>query len=351
MFTITPNVTCAPGISWVLFNMKTALTAVGWTVPASSDGVTYAPAGDQITSGARFGSTTFTPGSLSSANAWMRLRHPLGSCELCFQHSTTSGPDSWKVRYSRLGFTGGTPSATVAPTAVDEVYILGSSSTFQDFFGGVVNHLAKFHIHIIAGDADEDYSWLVVGTEVGRTTEQFTWVFDRVSDLEDPGDDPTVVGFQPFSSANAWNNVDSWTPQTSAGSQCFWTFMSTWSTRQQQMRAAALGGMPSIVPSNSDGVHNYGANPYARVTDLWLPGMWWFRRPIGTNIPVNIAPVTRGVLKGKSRIFKGFISTHGVWAGNVVSYINDTYLVIYPGISSTLTALVVPWQAGVRPGW
>jgi len=351
MFTITPNLSCAPGLTWALFNTKEALKVAGWTVPASSDGVTYSAGGDTITSGARFGAAVFTTGSLSSANAWMRLRHPLGSCELLFQHGAANGNDQWKIRYSRLGFTGGTPSATVAPTAADEVYILGSSSTFTEILGNVVTHLATLRIHILVGDADEDYSWMVVGTEIGRTTEQFVWVFDRVSDLEDPGDDPTVVGFAPTSSANAWLNPDTWTPQTSASSMCFWTFLSTWSTRQQQMRCAAIGNIPSVVFSNSDGVHNYGANPYSRKIDLWLPDMWWFHRSIGSAIPVNVTPVTRSTLKGKSRLFKGFISTHGVWAGNTVSYINDHYLVIYPSISSTLTALVVPWQAGVRPGW
>lgn len=91
--------------------LKDQLVAGGWTVAASGDGRSaYEAAGDAITadSGA---------GSFDASGAWARLRMDGATRELLFVRGAAS--TTWTVRYSVAGFSGGSPSATVAPTATD----------------------------------------------------------------------------------------------------------------------------------------------------------------------------------------------------------------------------------------
>jgi len=107
-----------------IFRWKELLKSCNWTVPRSSDGSTVDNTGaDKITG---FGSGT---GGFANSGAWFVLRMAntfAGSTynrEICVQRM--SNGDGWyRIAYSLLGFsTGGT--ATVAPTATDEVYWTG----------------------------------------------------------------------------------------------------------------------------------------------------------------------------------------------------------------------------------
>lgn len=105
------NTTPATGDA-AMRRLKTRLVAGGWTVAASGDGRSaYEAAGDAITadSGA---------GSLDAAGAWMRLRMGGATREFLFVRKSAS--TDWTVRYSAAGFSGGSPSATTAPTATDQ---------------------------------------------------------------------------------------------------------------------------------------------------------------------------------------------------------------------------------------
>lgn len=100
--------------------LKDHCVAQGWTVPASGDGRSaYGASSDVISadSGAN---------SLDASGAWMRLRMGGGaSRELLVIRKASS--IAWTVRYSVAGFVGGSPSATVAPTATDQqTYIDGT---------------------------------------------------------------------------------------------------------------------------------------------------------------------------------------------------------------------------------
>ncbi len=99
--------------------LKTRLVAAGWSVIASGDGRSaYGASSDVITadSGA---------GSLDASGAWMRLRPGSGTRELLIIRGGAS--TTWTVRYSAAGFSGGSPSATTAPTAADQQNLISAS--------------------------------------------------------------------------------------------------------------------------------------------------------------------------------------------------------------------------------
>lgn len=92
--------------------VKTHAVAQGWVVAASGDGRSaYGASSDVI-------SADSGAGSLDTSGAWMRLRMGGGATrEVLIVRKSTSV--AWTVRYSAAGFSGGSPSATTAPTATD----------------------------------------------------------------------------------------------------------------------------------------------------------------------------------------------------------------------------------------
>lgn len=96
-----------------IFALKQQAVTAGWSVPASGDGVaSYGAASDVIT----------TSAALGAAGAWFRLRMPGATRELLFTRKATAA--AWTIRYSVVGFVGGSPSATVSPTATDSRTLL-----------------------------------------------------------------------------------------------------------------------------------------------------------------------------------------------------------------------------------
>lgn len=99
--------------------LKTRLVAAGWSVIASGDGRSaYGASSDVITadSGA---------GSLDASGAWMRLRPGSGTREVLIIRGASV--TTWTVRYSAAGFSGGSPSATTAPTATDQQTLISAA--------------------------------------------------------------------------------------------------------------------------------------------------------------------------------------------------------------------------------
>lgn len=98
-----------------MFHLKQLLKLAGWTVPTSSDGLTYNPSGDQITtqgSGA---------GGMDNVNAWFVIQSPDGH-SWAFQRGLVPNLNSqdWWILVSRAaGFVGGTPDVATPPTATD----------------------------------------------------------------------------------------------------------------------------------------------------------------------------------------------------------------------------------------
>ena len=114
---------------WALFALKEHLKTAGWTVPISSDGITYNPTGDQCTSrgpGA---------GGLDNDNAWFVVRSPDNLHEWMFQRGLfPQGPDNagngqyWFIAVSKTaGFVAGVTPETDTPTAPDIGWVAGDN--------------------------------------------------------------------------------------------------------------------------------------------------------------------------------------------------------------------------------
>lgn len=99
-----------------IFKLKTLLKTAGWTVPSSSDGLTVFSSSDGIV-GSGSGA-----GGIGNTNSWFRLKQPaaVGLYQREILVLRGAGSISWCIRYSLVGFTGGSPTPTVPPTASDQ---------------------------------------------------------------------------------------------------------------------------------------------------------------------------------------------------------------------------------------
>ena len=112
------NTTPANGPAAIV-SLAGVLTSSGWTILSSSDGTSFG-AGD-----------TYATSSTDLANnyAWFTIQEPtgVGGREWCFQRITSN--TVWRVKVSPYaGFGGGSPSATVTPTATDQGIIWGGGT-------------------------------------------------------------------------------------------------------------------------------------------------------------------------------------------------------------------------------
>lgn len=108
-----------------IFELKQQAVVAGWVVTASGDGVSaYGPSGgpgsDVITTSAELG----------TAGAWFRLKMPGATRDFLFIR--LGATTSWNIRYSVAGFSGGSPSATVAPTAADQQTLINGTLLAAD---------------------------------------------------------------------------------------------------------------------------------------------------------------------------------------------------------------------------
>ncbi len=157
------------------FFVKTTLNigtnGTNWTIPTSANGLVYAQSGDVIDEAA----------DLANANAWYVARSQgytdidtVYYTELCIQ---TDGGRGLRVKVScRSGFTGGLPSPTRTPSAVDEVYWLGGGSdaspTFTNFWPSSGNRMQGYV------DETDERQWFVT-YPVGGAAATALWVIDR----------------------------------------------------------------------------------------------------------------------------------------------------------------------------
>ena len=130
-----------------------------WEVVASGDGdALYNASGDVIT--ADSGAGSFANYTVSTKNSWCRLRMVGTSREFLIERGSAS--TTWWIRYSLTGFSGGSPSATVAPTATDQQNVFGTAITGTQLFPAD----GTYQVSICAEDADPSYamaSWRLTG--------------------------------------------------------------------------------------------------------------------------------------------------------------------------------------------
>lgn len=126
--------------AYAIVLLKTTLKLAGWTVPSSSDAITYNSTGDQITTGAT------GAGGFGNAGSWFRIQEPGGRREWCFQASSAQFRAKWSESSK---FTGGTPGTTRVPSAVDEQVLLGGGTDAAPTYANLLTG-ATYRVHIVA---------------------------------------------------------------------------------------------------------------------------------------------------------------------------------------------------------
>ena len=146
------------------YSLLTAICTSGWTVPAWSDGTIYH---DSVTNNGGFvwprtvnpfGSSGSGTNGLGNTSAWFRVTAPDGSREWLFQRGAADV--TWTVSRSRLGFTGGSPSATVLPTdATSGLAMLAATTLFPA--------IALTHRWVISLESSSPYGWFAFLVPIG----------------------------------------------------------------------------------------------------------------------------------------------------------------------------------------
>lgn len=144
-----------------VWTLIATMILAGWTKVADSDGTTYSSGGTQVT-----GPATGANG-LNNSRAWVRMQDPDGRREWIFQRGTV-GDYSWRCKFSESSrFTGGSPAATVVPSAADEAILSGAGSDASPTFATIFNSSAgSYRAHAICQDAavGDVYEWFLLGT-------------------------------------------------------------------------------------------------------------------------------------------------------------------------------------------
>jgi hypothetical protein len=163
------------------------LVSAGWTYKASGDGL----AGYSST-GKIFTNTGSGALGWNNAKAWARVQNPAGTKEWLFQHDAAA---SVRFRYSPAAkFTGGTPSATVTPSATDAVTLRGGGTdaapTYGTHFTSAVTTASAVFQGLARGSAP--YGFWIAGQVSPSGAKQACLIYDPVTGApEDP--DPYAI--------------------------------------------------------------------------------------------------------------------------------------------------------------
>ncbi len=173
------NLSPATG-SEAMFNIKTALKAAGWTVPRSGSG-----SGGSTTTSDLITTAGTGVGGMANTNCWFVIQQPVGGRQFCIQRGSST---AWWIQYSfSAGFSGGSPSATVAATATDAYNILATSSSGIALFG--TDNTYKQNIMV---DGSSPYGFYSVGWPSGGGAVNHLFMMDPVTST--PSDtDPYVL--------------------------------------------------------------------------------------------------------------------------------------------------------------
>jgi hypothetical protein len=204
----TLNVTVST-FALAMYQLKTVLVSAGWTVTKSGDGLSaFGAASDIITSGLAGAN------GLDNGKAWFVIQQP-GAIprQFCIQRQTTTGASTsmyWRIKYSKAaGFTGGSPSATVTPSATDEVVLIGTGTDASPTFPNYVCFANdnQFRFNCFADDASpygfHSWSWIM---STAQTSHGFGLEPLTAAAPEDP--DPAVVVLSSSNTVNVpWTNA------------------------------------------------------------------------------------------------------------------------------------------------
>jgi hypothetical protein len=190
-----------------LFAWKNALKTNGMSIVESGDGSggTFSglSGGDilQVAS-----SVEGTANNIGNTRAWFRGKWPNGR-EMVWQHGNAVNQGGGHLRYSvAAGFLGvgdGAPAASVAPTATDQQFVLGSSitSNFRIFntalntgTGLPADNIGRSVLHMCFGGLNEDYAWYALSWIRGNREMRGGMFMDSLTNSPSNVEDGLVVG-------------------------------------------------------------------------------------------------------------------------------------------------------------
>ena len=164
-----------------------------------SGGYTQLGSGDTSTWATGSAGPISTSAGLAGNGSWIRLRMPsltfggtAAQREFCIQRSNADA--DWWIRYSVSGnFSGGSPSATVAPTATDQVNLYGTS---QASAAGFFSTNGLYRCNCMCYDASGSYGFYLFTFYVGgggASPSQTGFVFDPLTQASSMDKDPYIL--------------------------------------------------------------------------------------------------------------------------------------------------------------
>jgi len=289
-----------------MFRIKEFLKSIGWIHQASGDGgslvsTTAGNANDKIT-----GYATTGAGNWGLGSGWIRLRMPTGNREILMTRSTDT---AWLISYSyNAGFTGGSPSATVPPTASDQQ---GINNTLPNTMSAVTIFSVpeRQRLNIIADNA-APYGVLAFGFHGSYSTNAspvFSLVIDPVTNTAAEDVDPYVFynsvdlgtavsdisNFQPNSSGST-NVARAWFKSSATTMQFATVYMYTYVTYGSGFSVNTWVALHQP-QSNSHIARSIGANPYTGKMNFFP--VIWGRPP---NVPVSGGNAVYSTLGGST---------------------------------------------------
>jgi len=298
---------------WAVFALKEALKAVGWTVPISSDGITYNASGDQIAhrnSGAN---------GMDNNNAWFVVRAPDNLHEWMFQRGLfPQGPDNnissqyWYIGVSKTaGFVAGAIPATDKPTAPDSGFV--SDDNFYGFNLGGFNRDIRWNICV-----EDTAPWRFYAAVLDGSNGDYEYAQMIAMDALHPNTlavsidpDPYVYICTADHYLFGWGYVGTGTQQRFAMYDGQWLY-------DDYSSGIVMPG------SEYDG---QGANPYNGKDDLG-PIIYGFTKSMGQGV------------KGLSSLFKNVLNPRSIGTVLTVDTLGDR-IILGPGFGYLVAA---PWN-------
>jgi len=181
----TKNLSPANNVT-IIYDLKVALLASGWTCTYSSDGLSAFGAGDNVTS------SNSGANGLNNSNAYFILQQPgggsapySGSRQLLFQFTNSQ---NWAIKYS-FGGLFGTGTNTTAPTASDSGIVLGFGNASQLFALSDGQTRAQIMVDTT------NFGFYLIGWKTGGGQTSCVFMFDPLLSASlDPSDvDPFLI--------------------------------------------------------------------------------------------------------------------------------------------------------------
>jgi hypothetical protein len=178
-----------PTLTASIFLWKQFMVSSGWTVSSSSDGSTYNPSGDVITSPSN------GAGGLANKGTWFVLKQPNNTRSFCVQRNIYNYDYLWRIKYSVVGFTSGSPGSQRTPTAAnnDQVLILGAGTDASPIFTAI--SLNNTTLQIGVDGYSNAFYFITYKTTANITYIGNVFIFDPILSNPIQDQDPYVIYF------------------------------------------------------------------------------------------------------------------------------------------------------------